>query len=1027
MTEDEECRYTTGRILFGILLSIAFCFLAVSTATYSHSDPYGATIYASDVPIHNACGRPGAYCSAFLIRFCGIGVCFLLAAFFFRLLSYWGRSPLRSPVLKVLGSFLILTAISGAASTFLPLNAFHSKDAPRQESSSEAAVHRFDDIGTELGPGGELGAAARYILDKKLRFAPAGIGIFFLFMFTAGVILAGKSRFLDTVLRVTGILTVAELFLVLFKRKEPLPAEVSAEPPVSEVSAEEQVSADSPDDAEEETEDEETIAPADTEELPEDAEEEFSSDEEPAQEYAEDSEADAEQEEPEKPYQIPSITILPRANPVERADYDALAKMEGERLQKAFEDYNCAVKVVGYQSGPVITLFELELSKGLKIAQIQSLTNDLAIAMKVPSVRIVAPIPGKNSVGVEIPNKDRQFVRLREVMEESAARTAKMEIPLYLGKDVTGDPIVSDLSKLPHLLIAGRTGTGKSVCLNSIILSILMTKKPSEVRMVLIDPKMVELSPYKQIPHLFCPVITDMKKAGGILNWLCEKMDERYNLLARVGVRQLKEYNRLTPERLRQRYQPESEEEWVRVPKSIPAIVVIADEMADMMAIAGKDIQEYIARLAAKSRAVGIYLILATQKPTVDVVTGLIKSNLPARIAFGVATQSDSRVILDINGAEKLLGNGDLLFLDSVTNQIIRGQGTYIDDEEIYSVNCEISVDTPSYMVNLDDEIVNPVRTIRNDDPLYEKAVEMVVSERRGSTSLLQRRFSIGYGRAAKIIDAMEADGIIGPKTENDSKPRKVLITAEQWEAMRSGLDVPEPGKPSIPPGFLPTPAYYPPESRPVPVSKPDPELTGRITRADFEQETVPSAEPDSGTYEEEPEEEAREYEEDECQSSEEAEEYGEDEYESSEEEEEYGEDEYETSEEEEGEYGEDGYESSEEEEEEYGEDGYETSEEEEEEYEEDGYESSEEEEPDGYEEETAGDAPEEETPDFEEVTDEPSAEEIPAFKEEPETDHSIPNLRELAKQRKLRKAAEEQEGETDKDAEEEKEPDSGE
>lgn len=802
--EEYKHVWTSGRVLFGIVLTFAFCFLAIATATYSPLDPPSRSFIAPEQHVHNLCGVPGAVCADMLYRFCGYGVWLLLAAFFLRLVSFWRLPKPKGSILKVIGTLLMLTAFSGALSSFATSYTPKPQGAPvtdtdtaRGDAKESPLLRRLAAQQTELGPGGELGAAARFVLDKKLSIAPAGIAVFFLFMFAAGVILVSDSRLLHFLLQVTGFRAIAEIFVSPDKKEKggEKGEDDGEEPHVTLHKRSKQsprprpVLVDGGDGTNGDAGADEPI---------------------PDRSTVDDKQRFDTKSAPPMPYMLPPIDILPYADPIDRAGFNRRIADEMRRLQRAFDDYACDVRVIGYQSGPVITLFELELSKGQKLAQIQSLSNELAIAMKVPSVRIVFPIPGKSSVGVEIPNKDRQLVRLRNVMEAGAETAERMQIPLFIGEDVTGDPIIADLAALPHLLIAGRTGTGKSVCLNSIILSILMTKTPAQIRLVLIDPKMVELSPYKQIPHLLHPVLTDMKRAAAVLNWLCDKMDERYNLLARVGVRQLREYNRLSIERLRQRYQPETDQEWEQIPKKLPAIVVIADEMADMMAIAGKDVQEFVARLAQKSRAVGIHLILATQKPTVDVVTGLIKSNLPARIAFGVATQSDSRVILDNNGAEKLLGNGDLLFLDSVTNQIIRGQGTYIDDDEIFSVNSEISVAKPDFATIIDSE--DPEREFKirqSDDPLYEKAVNLVVSERRGSTSLLQRRFSIGYGRAAKIIDAMEADGIIGPKTENDSKPRKVLISLEEWNA-RKAADEGE--KVLIPHPFLPTPEFYRPD-----------------------------------------------------------------------------------------------------------------------------------------------------------------------------------------------------------------------
>jgi S-DNA-T family DNA segregation ATPase FtsK/SpoIIIE len=424
------------------------------------------------------------------------------------------------------------------------------------------------------------------------------------------------------------------------------------------------------------------------------------------------------------------------------------------------------------------------------LAKITNLGDDIAIALRVPSVRIVAPIPGKNTVGIEVPNENRQLVRIRDVIEETNGRAKRMKIPIFLGKDVSGNPMVVDLTSLPHLLIAGRTGTGKSVCLNSIIVSILMSRGPDEVRMLMIDPKMVELSGYRKLPHLMHPVVTDMKKAEAILSWAVDKMEERYQLLARAGVRHVTVYNQLSEEELRERIVPKSEAEWVTIPKSLPFVIVIADEIADLMMTAGKDVEQHIIRLAQKSRAVGIHLILATQKPTVDVITGLIKSNLPARIAFQVASRTDSRVVLDENGADKLLGNGDMLFLSPGTSTLLRGQGTFLSDDEIVAVVDYVGTDAPEFAQELielktkeEEEEATPGK-LKNRDELYESAVDIVVRERRGSVSLLQRCMGIGYGRAARLIDFMAEDGIVGEY--NGSQAREVTITVEDWEAMNA-------------------------------------------------------------------------------------------------------------------------------------------------------------------------------------------------------------------------------------------------
>lgn len=498
-------------------------------------------------------------------------------------------------------------------------------------------------------------------------------------------------------------------------------------------------------------------------------------------------------------YKLPELDLLLPADDVNFEAQAIEVRRKAKILEKTFLDFGFTVKVVEIETGPVIAQYEVELEAGLRLSKITGLSDDLAIALRVPSVRIVAPIPGKNTVGIEVPNEQRQVVRLREVIEEANGKTKKMRIPIFLGKDVSGNPLVVDLSTLPHLLIAGRTGTGKSVCLNAIISSMLMTRRPDEVRMLMIDPKMVELSGYGRLPHLMHPVVTDMRKAEAILAWAVEKMEERYALLARVGVRHISSYNQLGEEEIMDRLQPETDDERKSIPLHLPFIVIVADEIADLMMTSGKEVEQHIIRLAQKSRAVGIHLILATQKPTVDVITGLIKSNLPARIAFQVASRTDSRVVLDEMGADKLLGNGDMLFLWPGTSTLLRGQGTYLSDEEINKIVDVVSTGEQHFvneLVNM--KVTKPgepgedrLAAMRKKDDMYESAVDVVIREGRGSVSLLQRALGIGYGRAARLIDFMAEDGIVGQYA--GSQAREVIITVEDWEAMQAGEGAEEP------------------------------------------------------------------------------------------------------------------------------------------------------------------------------------------------------------------------------------------
>jgi len=489
-------------------------------------------------------------------------------------------------------------------------------------------------------------------------------------------------------------------------------------------------------------------------------------------------------------YQLPALKLLEDTQPFDSSEHDQQLRDRAALLEKTFTDFGLKVDVVGINTGPVITQFEIALQTGLRVHKVTRLSEDIALNLKVPSVRIVAPIPGKNTVGIEVPNELRADVRLKEVLLASAKKVAKFKIPLFLGKDSEGRPLVHDLADMPHLLIAGTTGTGKSVCLNTIILSILMTRRPDEIKMIMLDPKGgVEMEVYSKIPHLMHPIVTDMKKSEAILAWAVDKMEERYDLLRRARVRNIAGYNELKPEEVLRRVNPEDDEERKRIPRHMPYIVIVIDEMSDLMLQMKKEVEGHIIRLAQKSRASGIHLVVATQKPTVDVITGLIKSNLPSRICFKVTNKSDSRVVLDAMGADKLLGRGDMLFLPPGTSDLVRAQGTYASDNEIQQIVAVLECE-PCYAAEL---IQLPAggkpgagdltERLRERDELYESAIEVILREGRGSVSLLQRTLGIGYGRAARLIDFMAEDGIVG--AYNGSNAREVLYTPEQWASMR--------------------------------------------------------------------------------------------------------------------------------------------------------------------------------------------------------------------------------------------------
>ncbi|AWM41846.1 DNA translocase FtsK [Gemmata obscuriglobus] len=498
-------------------------------------------------------------------------------------------------------------------------------------------------------------------------------------------------------------------------------------------------------------------------------------------------------------YELPPLSLLNDPEPFPVDDHEQKLREMAVLLEKTFQDFGLTVKVVGIHTGPVITQYEISLETGTRLNKITTLADDLALNLRVASVRVVAPLPGRNTVGIEVPNEIRQTVQLKELVGALAPtpKVSKFKLPLFIGKDVEGRPLAYDLATMPHLLIAGSTGTGKSVCLNTIIVSLLLTRRPDECRMILIDPKKVELSDYAQIPHLMTPVVKEDKKADAILAWAVDKMEERYEWLHRARVRNIASYNELPFEEIARRVNPDSEEELRAIPRKMPYIVIVIDEVGDLMMKMKKEIEGNIILLAQKSRAAGIHLILATQKPTVDVVTGLIKSNLPARICFRVTNRSDSAVVLDEKGGERLLGRGDMLFLQ--TGVLTRAQGAYVEDAEIERVVSAIATDTPNY----DSELQN-LKTrdqtesgggggeigekLRERDPIYEQAVEIVIREQRGSTSLLQRALGIGYGKASRLIDYMAEDGLVGGF--NGSNARQVLISSDEWEARKRGAAV---------------------------------------------------------------------------------------------------------------------------------------------------------------------------------------------------------------------------------------------
>ena len=720
--------------LIGVLFCAAGLCVAVSLASYSAADPPEFQGFPLSETLHNRLGLPGAVIAAALLIPFGYAAYLLVVPLELYGIRFLRRSDLPSRMFDqpvIQCTGFLLTAV-GFSGLFALL--------PNWLIKIPCAA---------IGPGGYGGTILITLLLPNV--ATVGIVIFLTTMILAGLILIGDQMFF----RLFGSPQKSEalhigLSDIEFKNS-------TRNPKLAKFGR---------------------IRKSNLEE--EEEEEEYENEEYEYEDYE---------------YELPSSELLEPSEEIDEELYNDAVHERAQLLERVLLNFKIKAKVVDVQKGPVITQYELRLEKGTRIKKIQQLQDDLGVELKTGSVRIVAPIPGKNTVGVELPNEHRQTVRLRDVMEGSPDAAEDFALPLYLGKGVTGDPIVTDLAKMPHLLIAGQTGTGKSVCLNSIIVSILMTRSPEEVRMLMVDPKQVEFSPYQRIPHLIHPVVNDMQKAAGAFSWMVSQMEDRFELFRKAGVRNLAEYNNLSEDDLRRRMNmiDADDEEWAEIPQGLPYLVVVVDEVADLIQMV-KEVESHIVRLTQKSRAAGIHLILATQKPTRDVFTSLIKTNLPVRIAFRVSSKIDSMVILDRTGAEQLLGRGDMLLFQD--NEIVRGQGALVTNEEIEAINDQIGTDEPDFdeeLLEMDsmEQETDELEEERNHDgrgkivrdDMYYKAVDLVIQKGRGSVSMLQTCLGIGYPRASRMMDFMEEDGVVGKA--NGSKPRHVLVTSNDWRRKR--------------------------------------------------------------------------------------------------------------------------------------------------------------------------------------------------------------------------------------------------
>lgn len=468
-------------------------------------------------------------------------------------------------------------------------------------------------------------------------------------------------------------------------------------------------------------------------------------------------------------YEFPSFGLL--HPPVSKREDDSWLQMQQEMLDETLENFNVHASVVNRTQGPAVTRFEVQPEKGVKVSKITNLTDDIKLSLAAKDIRIEAPIPGKSTVGIEIPNQTSRPVMLSELMNTEAFQSSESPLTAALGLDISGTPIITDLQKMPHGLIAGATGSGKSVCINSLLVSLLYKATPDQLKLLLIDPKMVELAPYNRIPHLVSPVITDAKAATVALKWAVEEMERRYQLFSHTGVRNMEKYNEYASH-------PDHTGE------KLPYILIVIDELADLMMVAPNDVEESISRIAQKARACGIHMIVATQRPSVDVITGLIKANIPTRVSFSVSSQIDSRTILDASGAEKLLGKGDMLFLPSGASKPVRLQGTFVSDEEIDAVVAHVRSQGEAEYIFEEKELLVKESVKENTDELFEEACDFVLSQNAASTSLLQRHFRIGYNRAARLMEALEDHQIVSGI--NGSKPRDVIITKDQLAKLRN-------------------------------------------------------------------------------------------------------------------------------------------------------------------------------------------------------------------------------------------------
>jgi len=789
-------------------------FLFLSLVSFNAADAPSHVVAVHNAPAANLCGKAGAVIAYWVLLVIGVGSWILMFAMLAWLgILVTGRS-ISHPIIRLLGLLLFAVSIASLHGLFAPttgpLAGAHAGLVANLVVTE--LVLRFNQVGTFLFLLAGAAIGATVAADRIVLLLPS--------MIVSGV---RRVRAIDVPTLRTTRLTPAPAGSSKRSKKKAFDPTSPIDPDAGGLGGTEAFDPDDEAITDDEEWDDEEYEYEDVDDEPADDEEyEY----EYEYEYVDDDEDDAADDEPApvplteeqlrekiaklplrmgsknlnvardediprednfEGYQFPTIDLLADPESNINDEIEALVREQARKLEESLNIYGIDGEVASIESGPAVTLYSVQLAPGTKVAKVQSVATDIARSLSATNIRIVPTMAGKTTVGIEVPNLKKEKVRLKELMSGGASRD--MVLPMFLGKDAAGEPLVADLTEMPHMLIAGTTGSGKSVCMNAIIMSWLYTKRPDELKLVLVDPKMVELSQFADVPHLMCPVVTEMPRASSILEWAVNKMEERYELLREAMVRDIIAYNELTDEEVFERFEADTDLERAKIPKKLPYLVFIIDELADLM-MTNREVEQSIVRIAQKARAVGIHLILATQRPQANVVTGLIKTNMPCRVSFKVASGMDSRIVLDSKGAEILLGQGDMLMKTPSTSELKRAQGTLVEDKEIRKVTAFLKgVAAPNFERALmrfrgDGTVVGQEGLDEKErDPMFDEAVEIMLETGRGSVSLLQRRLAIGYSRSSRLVEQMFRAGILGD--HKGSVAREVLISPEDWERMK--------------------------------------------------------------------------------------------------------------------------------------------------------------------------------------------------------------------------------------------------